>query len=166
MASELTSGVGVALHEATSPAPELMRDVETRIATQYEEADIQVIRQTVAKHATEPELKMFLSLCMHYRMDPFLGHMWCYKMLQPDDKPEDVPAVISVSFEGHLVHAARQPGYLGPPRFGIVRAHDHFAINWAEAKVEHLGKGTGQIVGAWAKLERGDCPQEGHGGRW
>jgi phage recombination protein Bet len=67
---------------------------ETRITFDKEKVDL--IKRTVAEHATDSELEMFMHLANKYQLDPFAKQIWFIKYKQ-GDKPQ-----IFTSRDGYL----------------------------------------------------------------
>jgi len=105
---------------------------------------IDVIKRTVAKGATDDELAMFLSLASRYQLDPFAKEIWFVKH---GDR-----SMIMTSRDGYLSIARRNPDYMGLLS-GVVREGDEFEFEPTntERPVRHrFGQERGKILGAWA----------------
>ena len=110
--------------------------------------DLEVIKGTVAKGATDSELAMFLTLANRYGLDPFLKEIWCIKRRSQD------PAVIMTSRDGYLKIAQSHPDFLGLKSF-VVKEGDEFEIDANSDSVKHkFGAKRGPIIGAWAACYR------------
>jgi phage recombination protein Bet len=132
---------------------------------------VETIKKTVTKGATEEEFNMFAYLCQKYALDPFLKEIWFFKRPKKEEQANgkwDYPrlsdgsidyskaeTIIMTSRDGYLKVAQQNPEYIGPPISFVVCEGDEFEINAAEYKVTHkFGAKRGQKLGAWAKMER------------
>lgn len=117
----------------------------------FDSAQIEAIRRTVAKDCSDAELVMFLELCARYELDPFAKQIFAAKM--------GGQVQIIVSRDGLLAHADRKADFLGMTG-DVVRADDTFEVEWTDgeiAKLRHAYNGfkdRGEIVGAWAMVKR------------
>jgi phage recombination protein Bet len=133
--------------------------IGTLARRQYAREQIDLIKNTVAKGATDAELDLFLELCARYQLDPFAGQVWCARM-RNEDGGERGQMVTMVGRDGMLVIARRFDdfeGVLGD----VVREHDDFRVVQRDDNVivtHGYGKPSerGEIVGAWAKVTRRD----------
>lgn len=111
-------------------------------AALWSREQIDVIKETVAKGATDAQLQMFLALAARYGLDPFAKEIWCVNM--------GGGMTIMASRDGYLKAAQRDPGFQGLKSF-VVREGDHFEIDPANDTVAHkFGAKRGAILGAWA----------------
>lgn len=114
----------------------------------YNQDQVDLIKNTVAKGATNDELQLFLYLSAQYSLDPFKREIWCVKY---DDKSA---ANIMTSRDGYLKYAQMNEEFKGLISF-VVREGDVFEIDAAEYKITHkFGTKRGPILGAWAKCDR------------
>lgn len=135
------------------------RSVVERIRGEWDPANVELIRTTVAKDCNAGELSMFLELCARYQMDPFAGQIYAAKI-------KDRVAII-VSHAGMTAICERHDDYLGVDS-DVVRANDFFR-KYVEKDgtpiVEHEyrdaeGNPTadiekrGAMLGAWAICRR------------
>jgi phage recombination protein Bet len=72
----------------------------------WTEADIALIKQTVAKGATDSEFKLFLYTAIKYDLDPLIKQIWCVKY-------GDRPAAIYAARDGFLAIAHRSGQFDG-----------------------------------------------------
>ena len=108
----------------------------------FDSQAIEVIKETVAKGATNAQLFMFLELAARYGLDPFAKEIWCVNM--------GGGMTIMASRDGYLKAAQRDPHYQGLKSF-VVREGDEFSIESASDEVVHkFGVKRGAILGAWA----------------
>lgn len=104
--------------------------------------EIETIKRTVAKDATDDELRMFLHLAKSYGLDPFARDIWFIK--DGSARP-----IIMTSRDGYLKIANRSADFDGLEA-DVVYEGDLFKKT--NAGVEHVysTKGRGAIVGAYA----------------
>jgi phage recombination protein Bet len=129
----------------------------------FADEQVEAIKRTVAKDATDAELVMFLEVCARYDLDPFAKQVYAAKIRGAMQ--------IIVSRDGLLAHAHKQPDFRGIIG-DVVRAGDAFTVTYKDGKrgIEHSygtqvtasqpegqQTGRGDIVGAWAEVRR-----EGH----
>lgn len=108
---------------------------------------VDLIKSTVAKGATDDELKLFLHLAQTYGLDPFAKEIWCIKY-------GTKAATIFTSRDGYLKIANGHPAFDGIVG-DVVHENDHFQVG--NASVEHEYKfPRGNIVGAYALVFRKD----------
>lgn len=123
--------------------------------TGFTKDQVELIKRTVAKGATDDELALFLTVAHKYGLDPFAKEIWCIKRQKKDSKGQYVddpntPAVITTSRDGYLKVAMNDPEYDGIKSF-TVREGDEFQIDTETDKVSHkFGAKRGKILGAWA----------------
>lgn len=113
---------------------------------------VELIKRTVAKGATNDELSMFMYLANRYELDPFAKEIWFIK--------RGSDPTIMTSRDGYLKIAQANPDYLGLISFAVCEG-DHFEIDAANYSVTHkFGTKRGNILGAWARCDRkGRSPQ-------
>lgn len=127
-----------------------MAKKELALSTQEEmvpENMIPTIKNTVAKDATDDELKMFIMLSNKYKLDPFAKEIWFMKI---KGRP-----IIMTSRDGYLKIAQNNSDYLGMISFPV-HANDDIEIDADNYSVKHKlnVKDPGAIIGAWAKAEK------------
>lgn len=114
----------------------------------YNQDQVNLIKNTVAKGATNDELQLFLYLSNQYNLDPFKKEIWCVKY---DSKSA---ANIMTSRDGYLKYAQLNEEFKGLISF-VVREGDVFEIDAADYKITHkFGAKRGPILGAWARCDR------------
>lgn len=112
----------------------------------YDKEQVNLIRNTVAKGATDDELKIFLYLAQQYNLDPFKKEIWFTKYAGQTN--------IMTSRDGYLKYAQTHPQFGGLISF-VVHEGDAFEIDAAEYKITHkFGTKRGKIIGAWARCDR------------
>lgn len=112
----------------------------------YNKEQVDLIKNTVAKGATEDELNMFLYLSKQYGLDPFKREIWFTKYGNQTN--------IMTSRDGYLKYAQQHTEFEGLISF-VVHEGDAFEIDAAEYKISHkFGAKRGKIVGAWARCDR------------
>ncbi|MET3508437.1 phage recombination protein Bet [Halalkalibacter oceani] len=131
---------------------------------------IKVIKNTVAKGATDDELEMFLHLAERYQLDPFAKEIWFVKRpkKEKDSKGnwdykrlpngeidyEGVDPVIMTSRDGYVKVAQSDAEFEGLNSFEV-RANDTFHFNPMTGDIKHeIGSKRGSITGAWAICKR------------
>ncbi len=149
---------------------ELIRNDE---GLRFTQEKIDLIKRTVAKGSTDDELSMFTMIAQKYGLDPFLKEIWFIKRPKKEKKViggKDVwdykrlpngdidytgaETLIMTSRDGYLKVAQNHPEFIGIIGF-VVRDGDEFVIDADSYKVNHkFGGGRGQIIGAWAKVDR------------
>lgn len=119
------------------------RNVQTVHA--YTREQIQTIKNTVAKGATDSELQMFLHVAQTYGLDPFLKEIFYSEKLH----------TIITSRDGYLKAAQRDPNFIGLQSMAVCE-NDDFEIDITDNIVKHsFGKGDrGRVIGAWAICHR------------
>lgn len=149
--------------------------VTQRARALFDEQQVALIRDTVAKDCSPAELALFLETCARHELDPIIRQIWTIKI-----KGKMVPVVAR---DGFLTIANRHTGkgwtgesgeFLGC-QSNVVRGHDFFDFEQEERadgtmafKVMHKprdvegnpshggadGSERGPIVGAWARVRR------------
>lgn len=116
---------------------------------------VDLIKRTVAKGASNDELQLFLTLAGKYGLDPFAKEIWCIKRQKKNaqgvyENDPLAPATIMTSRDGYLKIAQSDPDFDGLKSF-VVREGDAFEIDAESDKVLHrFGAKRGKIIGAWA----------------
>lgn len=118
--------------------------VENSSISNFSQTDIEIIKNSVAKGCSDPELKYFLAVAQTSGLNPFLKEIWCYK----DGKGN---IIIFAGRDGQLVHAKKHKDYKGI-RSCAVCENDTFDIDIPAGHVTHkFGTGPrGAIIGAYA----------------
>ena len=121
--------------------------------TELSPDQIALIKNTVAKGASNDELQLFLHLAQTYGLDPFAKEIWCIKY-------GNSAATIFTSRDGYLKIANGHPAFDGI-HGDVVRERDHFAptrLGEGETGVDHAyAQGDrGKIIGAYALVFRRD----------
>lgn len=135
---------------------------------------VEVLRNTVAKGATDAEMEYFLNLAFAQELNPFIREVWCIKRAKkqqingnwdykrnPDGSInyDDADLIVTTSRDGFLKMAKRDPRF---DRIisAEVRANDHFIMNPITGDIEHhfSAANRGAIVGAYAVIvtKKGD----------
>lgn len=136
----------------------------------YSQEKLAVIKNTVAKGATNDELEMFLTLAGRYNLDPFLKEIWFIKRAKKKkiygpngrydwDYPRhpngeidytDAETLIMSSRDGYLKAARMQREFIGL-RASEVKAGDNFSFDPVTQEISHKITGKrGPVTGAWA----------------
>ncbi|MBQ8692031.1 MAG: phage recombination protein Bet [Synergistaceae bacterium] len=114
----------------------------------YQREEIETIKRTVAKDATDDELRMFLHLANSYGLDPFARDIWFIK--DGNSRP-----IIMTSRDGYLKIANRDANFDGLDA-DVVYEGDLFKKTAAGVEHVYSTKGRGAIVGAYALVYRKD----------
>lgn len=132
----------------------------------FDDAQIKLIQQTVAKDCSPLELKMFLELCGRYELDPFAKEIYAAKMGSRNGEGGRV--AIIVGRDGFLKIAQRSGEFEGLVG-DVVRFNDDFSKVDEADRPSHTIRGhalppdekgvypegsRGPIVGAWATVYR------------
>jgi len=112
----------------------------------FNEEELETIRNTVAKGATESEFKMFITLATRYGLDPFNKEIFFWKV---KGRP-----TIMTSRDGYLKIADRHPEYDGLVS-DVVRENDQFKRT-SEGIDHQYSSNRGEIIGAYALVYRKD----------
>lgn len=120
----------------------------------FNKRELEAIRKTVAKDATEDEFVMFMHLCKSYGLDPFLKEIWCYKRVKKGQNPKTVQPIIMTSRDGYLKIADRNPNYDGIVS-DVVRKGDKYSRT-IDGVDHSYGAERGDIIGAYALVYRND----------
>lgn len=108
---------------------------------------IELIKRTVAKEATDDELKLFLYTAQKYNLDPFLKEIVFVK--RKTEKYGEIVNFITTR-DGYLKIAMQDPDFLGL-QSGVVREGDFFEVIPTEGKVVHkFGEKRGKIICGYA----------------
>ena len=120
--------------------------IEVNNQLDFNNNQIELIKNTVAKGATTDELNMFMYLAQQYNLDPFKKEIWFMKIGNQ--------ATIMTSRDGYLKYAQMNDDFEGLMSF-VVREGDVFEIDASEYKVTHkFGAKRGPIFGAWSRCDR------------
>lgn len=127
------------------------------IIVEYTDAQLDLIKNTYAKGATDDEFQMFISYCISHDLDPENKEI---DFVKYPIKLKGVPTgKYTVSFQpavkGLMKKARRQPDFRGLVACAV-RKNDHFEADIANHKITHTfsSHNRGGLVGAWAKLYR------------
>lgn len=112
----------------------------------YSEDQVNLIRNTLAKGASEDELQIFLYLAQQYNLDPFKKEIWFTKYGNQTN--------IMTSRDGYLKYAQTHREFEGLISF-VIHEGDDFQVNASEYKITHkFGTRRGKILGAWSRCDR------------
>lgn len=135
-------------HESTALATREAAPVGAVSAIQrLDPQQINVIKQTVAKGASDVELAMFLELAQRYQLDPFAREIWCVDM-------GGGGKTIMAGRDGYLAIANRHPAFDGLES-DVVREGDTFERDGSGVRHSYGAK-RGAILGAYALVHRTD----------
>jgi len=121
------------------------------VTIKFTKEQIEVLRNTIAKDATEPELNLFIQACISYGLDPFKKELFFAK-----SKTTGRVDLIT-SRDGYLTMVQRDPRYLGLQSMEVY-SNDEFTIEYdtgGEMKIHHKilninPNERGDLIGAWA----------------
>lgn len=133
---------------AKMPAPSRRQNTNSSVVVPgYTREQIETIKNTVAKGATDSELQMFMHVAQTYGLDPFLKEIFY----------SDKMHTIITSRDGYLKAAQRDPEFEGIQSMAVCE-NDDFEIDVVAGTVKHaFGKGSrGKVIGAWAICSRKD----------
>jgi len=135
-----------------------MLDSATEKLKEVDPETLRLVKETVARDATDEELALFMYMCYRYNLDPLLGEIYFMKT-RDKDRGGDKPSFI-VSRDGYLKIAMSHPDFQGLNSF-VVREGDVFEVDAEKGTVHHrFGSKRGEIIGAWAiSYRRGFKPQ-------
>lgn len=113
----------------------------------WSQDEVETIKNTVAKGATDPELKMFLSLAHKYDLDPFAKEIWCIK--------NGNNIMIQVGRDGFLKIAQSDKRFKGIQSM-TVYTNDELEIDPVKGAITHKPnlKDRGTLLGAWCRVEK------------
>ena len=116
--------------------------------SQLTDDQVTLIKQTVAKGASDNELQLFLHLAQTYGLDPFAKEIWCIKY-------GNNPATIFTSRDGYLKIANGHPAFDGIAGDVVYRA-DTFEVVSGDVRHTYAAGDRGPILGAYAQVFRRD----------
>jgi len=112
---------------------------------------IELIKRTVAKDATDDELKLFLYQARKYGLDPLMKEIVFTKFKLKDGTEKES---IITTRDGYLKIAQSHPDFQGIISFTVCEG-DQFEIDAASYQIKHVfGAKRGKIIGAWARVDR------------
>lgn len=121
-------------------------ETNNQVSIGFDKKQVELIKNTVAKGATDDELEMFMYLATQYNLDPFKNEIWFMKYGGKTN--------IMTSRDGYLKYAQLNPEFEGLISF-VVREGDVFEIDASEYKITHkFGTKRGERLGAWARCDR------------
>ncbi len=124
---------------------------ENALATQqnvnFTQRQIETLRNTVAKDATDEELKMFIYLCKTYNLDPFAKEIFFTKF-------KETTSIIT-SRDGYLKIANNNSHFRGLES-DVVYLNDTFSRTRDGVHHSYSTKNRGQPIGAYALVYRDD----------
>jgi len=126
-----------------------------RVLIEYTPEKLELVKNTIAKGATNDELQMFVTLSKTYALDPFLKEIMFIKWFNATKQQNE--SYIYTSHAGYLKIANSNPDHEGIVSF-VVRSEDEFSIETDQqtgwVKVSHKMRMKGEINGAWARCDR------------
>jgi phage recombination protein Bet len=142
--------------EPSSQVVRLPMPLTTPARFGFDNEQLALIKQTVARGADTPALLMFLELTARYKLDPFAGQVYLAKMPGRDGEPPSYKTI--VARDGLLVIANRYEtfgGMEGDVIYAsdiIARTPQGFVHTYAPIEAEQRMKQ--QIIGAWCRVFR------------
>ncbi|MDJ0367410.1 RecT family recombinase [Hymenobacter sp. H14-R3] len=133
------------------------KKTKTELAEQlsFTPEQLALMKNTVAKGATDDEFMLLLHLAKTYGLDPFAKEIWCIKYVPHGRNPADFAATIFSSRDGYLKIASRDKQMNGI-QSDAVCANDTLK-KLADGTVDHAyGNPRGAIIGAYALVYRKD----------
>ena len=117
----------------------------------WSKTQIDLIKRTVAKGATDDEFNMYMYLAKKYQLDPILKEIWFIKY-----ENSKTPPIIMTSRDGYLAIANRNEHFDGMLS-DVVHENDEFE-KLPDGLVKHKYgcKDRGKIIGAYAMGFRND----------
>ncbi len=119
-------------------------------ANQMTDAQVELVKRTIAKGADDDELLLFLEVAKRHGLDPFKREIFFVK-----DNKGRVTHI--TSRDGYLTIAQQHPDYAGMIS-GVVKAGDTFEIDTTQGSqrpvIHKFGASRGAIIGAWAVVHR------------
>jgi len=123
-----------------------------QVTQRFTDEQLEVMKRTIAKGASDDEFVIFIALAERYQLDPFAKEIFCIK----NERRPDDPAQIMTSRDGYLAIANRTKSYDGL-QSDVIREGDSFERT-PEGGVAHgyAQTGRGKVVGAYALVYRKD----------
>jgi phage recombination protein Bet len=131
---------------STEVAPIRKSKAELAEQISFTPEQLALMKNTVAKGATDDEFMLLLHLAKTYGLDPFAKEIWCIKYLRPGQNPADVTATIFASRDKQMNGMVSDAVYDNDTLKKLV-----------DGTVEHTyGNPRGAIIGAYALVFRKD----------
>lgn len=132
--------------EKTTTGSMVIKDMDGHDLVSYDREQLDLIKNTVAKNATDDELYFFLNVAKSYNLNPFKKEIWFIKY------KNDV--TIMTSRDGYLNICKQMITFDGVQGFPV-HENDQFELKVSEGRVTDVThtfghKDCGPIVGAWA----------------
>jgi phage recombination protein Bet len=140
---------------STEIAPTKKGKAELAEQISFTPEQLQLMKNTVAKGATDDEFMLLLHLAKTYGLDPFAKEIWCIKYLRPGQNPADVVATIFSSRDGYLKIASRDKQMDGMISDAVCSGDSLEKLT--DGTVLHTyGNPRGEVIGAYALVFRKD----------
>ncbi|MDY6966946.1 MAG: phage recombination protein Bet [Halobacteriota archaeon] len=122
---------------------------DTKTKRKYTDEERDLIRNTVAKGASDANFGRFIYLAEKYDLDPLVNEIWCTTYTE---KTGRVVTDILTGRDGYLKIAQNNSNYEGLMS-GVVKVGDEFEFKPCDKKspvMHKFGTDRGAIIGAWA----------------
>lgn len=135
--------------------------LETVDITTLKRETVEVLKATVAKHTTDPELSYFLTLSQAHGLNPFNKEIWCYKRAKRDEAGnynyENSDLIVMTGRDGYLKIAKRNPNFKKIASQAVYE-NDTFTCDPITEHINHRfsSRNRGSIVGAYAVITEKD----------
>lgn len=134
-----------------------MTDIEVReqkISEQvkvFTSEEVAILKNTIAKGATDLELSYFLNVAKVYGLNPFTKQIWFYKNNQGQ-------MIVFAGRDGFLAKAQRDPRWSGIAS-DVIREGEKYEINIAMGQISHVKDvlSKAKIIGAYAICKPKGC---------
>ncbi|MDY6966821.1 MAG: RecT family recombinase [Halobacteriota archaeon] len=117
---------------------------DTKTKRKYTDEERQIVKNTVAKGASDSEFERFMYLAETYHLDPLANEIWCTSY--------SGRTKIITGRDGYLKIAQNDSNYKGLMS-GVVKVGDEFEFKPGDQKspvMHKFGTDRGVIIGAWA----------------
>jgi phage recombination protein Bet len=140
---------------STEIAPTKKSRAELAEQITFTPEQLQLMKNTVAKGATDDEFMLLLHLAKTYGLDPFAKEIWCIKYVPQGRDPRDFPATIFSSRDGYLKIASRDKQMNGIVSDAVYSGDTMQRLPNGLVE-QRYGNPRGELIGAWALVHRKD----------
>src|SRR5574343_420213 len=137
------------------PKTETSVDIrQQKIADQvkiFTKEEVEILKNTIAKGATDLELAYFLNVAKLYGLNPFTKQIWFYNN-------SNNQMIVFAGRDGFLAKAQQDPRWSGIAS-DFVREDEKFSMNVAKGEISHEKQvlSKKRIIGAWCKCQPKGC---------